>query len=306
MGLWQRVKEWYREAWQGRTQGLTAERAAQALATVTAEHPDYSAFNASWEAAERLKVPFPDFLVVASLPTTLPPVPEPTRPYEERKRPGILGRLHERRRQRADKARLEETVREGGIVSQETVAEKAMGRRPESTGYEPLERIVRDSVALYNQAVERHRQGVPRALHTRYLVGATELGVEVGVYKDALREHVASSATHYDAWMANGHWTRIDRYAKPAREKLERFDRSLLPDYKAFAAEVAALYVEERELRVRDIAAIMTEKYGMRISSSHVSSVARGSLMDSLGYVSNRREAQKKHRARVRGPEAPS
>jgi|GEM_PF-5679802 len=299
MRLWQRVKEWYRNAWQGHEQGLTAGQAAQMLAAVTAEHPNYSTFNASWEAAERLKVSFPDFIAVAPLPTTPPPVSELIRPYEERKRPGILGRLHERRRQRADQIRLEETIRKGRAL-------KTIGRRSENPVYEPLERIVQDSVALYNQAIERHRLGVPRALHTRYLVGAIELGVDVDMYKDALREHVASSAANYTARCTHGPEARVDGYVKPAREQLERFDRTLLPDYKAFATEVTSMYVERRDLRVKDIAAMMKEKYGMRISASHVSSVARGTLMGKLGYVANRREAQKRHKAYAAESRTPS
>ncbi len=155
----------------------------------------------------------------------------------------------------------------------------------DSQSYEPLERIVRDSVELYNNAVSRYRRGDRRALVTRYQTGAAALGISVEVYMDALREHVASSALRYE----NG--DRVQGYAKPAPVPLARFDRRLLK-YDDFAQEVAQLYAGEQNLRVSDIASQLTEKYGMRISASHVSRIARKELQKRFGAVANRKEAQ--------------
>ncbi len=160
--------------------------------------------------------------------------------------------------------------------------------------YQPLERIVKDAVRGYNAQIEAFRKGDTRAVHERYARGAAAMGLEQAVYKDAVREHVLASEQQY--LTRHSGESRVEGYAQPALESLQRFDRSLLRSYDGFSSEVANLY-QHSDLTVQEIAEHVEAKYGMRISTSYVSEMARKHInkereAEGKEKVSNRQEAK--------------
>ncbi|RMD58890.1 hypothetical protein D6833_12290, partial [Candidatus Parcubacteria bacterium] len=132
------------------------------------------------------------------------------------------------------------------------------------------------AVRLYNQAVHQYRNGDTRALQGVYERNGAVLGVSELEYKLLLQEHITKAAR-----------------GKGSAPILERFDRTLLPDFDAYAAELADAY-QHSEKSLRTIAEEQSRRYGMRISASHASTIARQYLKKEGRPVASRREAKKR------------
>ncbi len=157
--------------------------------------------------------------------------------------------------------------------------------------YRPLERITEDAARAYNVVIQAGKEGDTRAVHQRYRRGAAAMGLEESVYKDALREHVRMAREESKAVFAarcGGPLARVH-----PRSRLARFDRELLQDKEAYASEVLDLYLNSG-LRLREIAELQGQRYGMRISVSSISRMARAQLASRGLEGLSRAEAQRR------------
>ncbi len=111
-------------------------------------------------------------------------------------------------------------------------------------------------VTHYNGCAKAYARGEKGAWGRVAERGARSLEITTSEYREALRRHVSG-------WDGRG-------------VLLERFDKRLLSDYESYAAGVASLY--EEGVALREIAERQARKYGMRISTSSVSRIARDHL----------------------------
>lgn len=119
---------------------------------------------------------------------------------------------------------------------------------------QPLEERL-DIVAAYNQSLSGRQ---------RYKNGAKMAGLESVSYRKRLQEHVQRCRESYQPGR------------RPERV-LQRFDRTLLPDYDAFQQRMAEKYMS-CEKTLQEITQEVSEEYGMQLSTSHLSHIARSYL----------------------------
>ncbi len=177
-----------------------------------------------------------------------------------------------------------------------------------------LERIVTAAVNQYNERVDAYRNGDTKSLYNLYEKGAAALRIDVDVYHEALREHVRQSVKRYETIDEKIAAAAVVRAAEPGVQDpepnvpnpvLQRFDRTLLSDHESYAREVVEAYRgggAHGRKTLKGIAAELSAKYGMRVSASTVSRIAREYLnkeSNGASYVSNREDAKRQYAART-------
>jgi hypothetical protein len=166
----------------------------------------------------------------------------------------------------------------GARLSQAEVS--AIGRSGETRGL--LRRSINDlveaehAVLVYNRSVQAYVAGDRKALCHLHRRNAAALGIPEEQYRGALTRHVTDTC----AGRGNG-------------LLLRRFDRTLLPDEESYTSKVADAYVNS-SATLQEIASQQSAKYGMRVSASTVSRLARERLNRQPGAapVASRREAR--------------
>lgn len=127
------------------------------------------------------------------------------------------------------------------------------------------------AVSIYNSTIRQHKKsGRFSTVQKRYNIGSAIMGIEVDEYKDLLRTHLKRTLENY-VESDRGVSGRANEYG--SRTVLERFDKDLI-EYNRFVEDATTLY-KSSDLSLKKIADNLAERYGMRISVSHLSKIAR-------------------------------